>query len=239
MTDPRTKLFVALSLSIGALGPSSPWFLICAGGGLTAWTIHSRLPLSALFGRLWTAVWFLIAIALINALTVDGHVVVEFGTLYVTREGLVQGAEQSLRLVLVLWGALLFIRTTPLADILDVAEQWTARKGHPLVGVGMVAVNYLPLLVASARRVRNARRARGFDDRSGVVSGIRAAAAATLPLFATALRNADMLADAMESRCFLPTAPRTPFRSLIMPRGEALLLCIVLILVIIALLVPR
>jgi energy-coupling factor transporter transmembrane protein EcfT len=40
------------------------------------------------------------------------------------------------------------------------------------------------------------------------------AASGALPLFASALRNADALAEAMESRCYEPYAPRTPFRRL-------------------------
>lgn len=228
MNDPRTRLIAATCISAGVLAPTSAVYAGAAGAALALWTIAGRIPFPIIVRRVWSARWFLAAIVAVNALTLPGGVIAEAAGLYVTREGLMAGAGQSLRLLVVLWAGSIVTITTPLEEMMDVVEQWTSRRGRPLISVGVVSLNYLPLLIASARRVRAARRARGCDDGRGVIAGIRAASASALPLFAIALRSADALAEAMESRGYSPSSARTPFRRLHMPRLDAGILVIVL-----------
>ncbi len=230
MNDARAKILSAACISFGVLAPTSIAFAAAAGAGLALWTIVARVPPSTFARRAWKTRWFLLAILAVNALTLPGSVIAEGAGLYFTREGLLAGASQSLRLLIVLWAGSMIMLTTPLDELMDVVEQWTSKRGRPLIAVGVVTINYLPLIVESARRVHAARRARGGDDGRGIIAGIRAASASALPLFAVALRNADALAEAMDSRGYSPSSARTPFRQLRMPfRDAGVLLCIVAI----------
>lgn len=221
MTDARAKILGAASLSLGALAPTSTVYALTAAAALAAWTIAAGIPPATIARRAWRIRWFVLAILAVNALTLPGTLIVEGAGLYLTREGVLAGVSQSLRLVIVFWAGSMIMLTTPLEDLMDIVEQWTAKKGRPLIAVGVVTINYLPLLIASARRVHAARRARGHDDGRGIVAGVRAASSSALPLFAVALRNADALADAMDARGYSPAAARTPFRQPRMPLRDA------------------
>ena len=227
MTDARAKVLSVACISLGVLAPTSSTYVGAAAAGLALWTIAARIPASTIVRRAWKTRWFLAAIVAVNGLTLPGVVIAEGAGLYLTREGLLVGASQSCRLLIVLWAASMIMLSTPLEELIDVVERWTARRGRALIAVGAVTINYLPLLVESARRVHAARRARGHDDGRGIVAGIRAASASALPLFAVAMRNADALAEAMDARGYSPSAARTPFRQIRMPFRDAAVMFLV------------
>jgi len=211
--DPIARIIVIGSLSCGALMGGPAWYLAIIVAAYAAWTRLARIPLGALVSRAGAAFLFLGLIVLVNAATTSGTVAFEIGGLYVTREGLARGGMQAARLSLVIWGAMIAVSTGNIEDLQDALERWTARRGRPLVAAGGIAVSHLPSLVESARRVMLARRARGEKDRPGILRAVGQVSAAALPLLACALRDADALAEAMESRCYDPLAPRTPFRT--------------------------
>jgi len=220
MNDPVARIVVVGCVSCGALGGAPLWYLAAATALYGAWTFAAGIPPRAIAARIRGALLFLALIVVLNAVTTGGAVVIDLGGLLVTREGVARGAAQAARLSFVLWGALITARTVNLEDLQDALERWTTRRGMPLVAAGGIAVNYLPTLVESARRVMLARKARGEDDRPGPLRAIAHVSAAALPLFASAMRNADALAEAMESRCYDTLAPRTRFRRTRIPGLE-------------------
>jgi len=218
--DPVARIVVVGCVSAGALGGAPSWYLGLVACAYAAWTIAAAVPLRALAARARSALLFLALIVLVNAVTTSGAVALDLGGLLVTREGLSRGIGQAARLFVVLWGALIVVSTGNLEDLQDALERWTTRRGRPLVAAGAIAVNYLPSLVESARRVMLARRARGDADRPGPLGAIAQISAAALPIFASAMRNADALAEAMESRCYTTVAPRTRFRQVPFSAGD-------------------
>ena len=220
MRDPIARIVVVGCVSCGALGGAPLWYLAAAAALYAAWTIAAGIPPRAIAARVRGALLFLALIVVVNAVTAGGAVVLDLGGLLVTREGLARGAAQAARLCLVLWGALITGNTVDPEALQDALERWTTRRGMPLVAAGGIALNYLPTLVETARRVMLARKARGEDDRPGPLRAIAHVSAAALPVFAAALRNADALAEAMESRCYGTLAPRTRFRSTPLPGVE-------------------
>jgi len=215
------RIVVAGCVATGALGGAPAWYLVLAAAVYAAWTIAARVPPRAIAARGRSVALFLALIVIVNAVTTGGAVAFTLGGLLVTYEGLARGGEQAARFLIVLWGALIVVSTGNLEDLQDALERWTTRRGLPLVAAGGIAVNYLPTLVESARRVMIARKARGDAERPGPLGVVREITAAALPLFATAMRNADALAEAMESRCYTVHAPRTRFRILPVRAGEA------------------
>ena len=218
--DPIARIFVVTCIAAGALGGAPAWYLALAACSYAAWTFAASIPLRALGDRARGAFLFLALIVFVNAVSTSGTVLFDAGGLLITREGLVRGAGQAARLSIVLWGALITVRTGNLEDLQDAVERWTARRGRPLLAAAGIAVNYLPVLVESARRVMLARKARGEPDRPGLFRAVAQISAAALPLAASAVRNADALAEAMESRCYDTLAPRTRFRRTNVPARD-------------------
>ena len=224
--DPSITLLIVACLSLGVLGPTSARYDSLVAGGYLWWTLAARVQLRPLLRKMAGASLFLAVIVVIDGATGGGRILFDVAGMRVTRDGLTEGAVQCCRLLLVLWGSWLLVSTTPIEGFLDVAERWMERKGRPVLAAGAVTLIYLPLLVGSARRVMIARRARGVRESKRFFSGIVSASRASLPMFGAALRNADALADAMESRCYATTAPRTRFSARpISARGVAILAC--------------
>ncbi len=220
--DPLARILTVGCISLGALGHTPLAYPAAAAIVYTVWTIVPGIPFSRLLGKLRGALLFLGLIVIANGLTESGRVLFGAGGIYLTAEGLTRGGEQALRLVIVLWGALLLASAGRMEEYQDAAERLTAAKGRPLVAAGAIAIAYLPLLVESAQRVRTARRARGEVEASAIPGGIMQIAGAALPLLASAMRNADSLAEAMESRCYSPALPRTRFRRMPVPATDVI-----------------
>lgn len=228
MKHPLTRLVVVGCLSFGVLAPTSLLYVCIAVAGYLALTLTAGLPSAGLFKRLRSSVVFLFVIVATNAFSRSGSVILEFDGLYLTQEGITRGFDQSFRLIAVLWGAYYLLSSTRIEDILDVAAGWTRRKGRPLIAAGTIALHYMPVLIESAQRMAIARRARGETDSHGFLNGITRAARSALPLFASALRNADALAEAMEARCFEPSSARSPYRVIPIPFRDASITLLVL-----------
>jgi len=217
LRDPLARIITVGCISFGALGRTPLRYTAIAALVYAVWMVAGGIPPGAVLGKLKRAYLFLGIILFVNAVTESGRVLFEAGGLYFTGEGLLRGGEQALRLCIVLWGAFLLVSSGRIEEFQDAAERWTVRRGHPLVAAGTIAITYLPMLVESARRVTIARRARGEEDHPRFPRGLSRVAGTALPLLAAALRNADALAEAMESRCYDPSSPRTRFR--ILPVG--------------------
>jgi energy-coupling factor transport system permease protein len=226
MKDPRAAITLVVLLALGFLGTGSQWFLLLGGLYLLFWTLKARLPLNAVVRGGRSILWFVAIIVLFNLFSTDGSIIVSLAGLYGTREGLARGISQAVRLAMVLWGSLLLVRTTKPEGFLDAAEWAVRKRSFPPLSVAVLGLLYLPVLVDSARRVREARVARGDVPARGIAGGVWIAAASALPLFAAALRASEHLANAMEARCYEPARRRTPFVILRMRRGELIALII-------------
>jgi energy-coupling factor transporter transmembrane protein EcfT len=209
--DPLSRMAMAGCISACALGPTSALCLFLLGCGCLCWTVAAAMPAMHLLRRMKKSTVFLLVIIVTGGISGGGKVLLHEGGVYLTLEGLEGGLVQSVRLLLVVWGATLFVWTTRPEELLDAVERWMVRKGRPVLAAGVIAMSYLPVLVRSARRIMIARRARGEPGSRWSPGGISGVARSSLPLFAAAFRDADMLAEAMEARCFDPLAPRSRF----------------------------
>jgi energy-coupling factor transport system permease protein len=212
--DPRASILLVVLLSIGVIGTGSIRFLVMAVGCLLLWTLLARLPLKSVIRGARSILWFVLAVVFFNLFSTEGTVVISIAGLYGTFEGLLKGGLQATRLAVVLWGSMLLVHTTRSEGFLDAAEWAVRKRGFPPLTVAVLSLLYLPVLVNTARRVREARLARGETPAEGMAGGIWFAATSALPLFAAALRSSDHLADAMDSRCYQSLRPRTPFNVL-------------------------
>jgi len=146
-----------------------------------------------------------------------------FPGIELTVEGLLFGAEQSLRLLATLLAGLtVSLSTSP--ERMLAALSWF-RLPATLSFMTTAALRFLPLLLQEVGEVRQARRLRGYRFRLLGLPGdrlgsYRAEVGIVLPVIAAALRRAETLAESVTARGFDPYRPRTFYPPLVMRTWE-------------------
>ncbi|MER3523478.1 MAG: hypothetical protein C4326_05260 [Ignavibacteria bacterium] len=228
--DPRTKLVALLLLGFQLLIITNIVAVASAAFVLALALVLSPVSVRALLVQTVRIVWFILFITCLNTFTTSGKVIVDVLGVYGTLEGLQEGLVLSARLVLLLFASFLFAQTTRTVELLDAIESLRVRNKRwwsQVVTVMGLTVNVVPLLIQCAQQIKQAQLARGADADSGWIGKVRFAASAALPLFVSALRASQHLAQAMEARAFDPSAPRTPYRTLLMASRDRSVLVVV------------
>jgi len=214
--DARSKLLVMIILIAGVIIAAHPRGYVAILLLLAVATVAGHIELARI-RRAFGLLLVIIAVgAILVAILTPGKAVAMLGPFRVTGTGLdlaLRGAAQTI--VILYTGALVVITTAP--TVLGNGLVWYM---HPLrrlrvpvdeiavmVGIGLA---FLPLLQQELQRILLAQRARGADFRRGTLeSRIVSALNILPPLLASNLRRAEELAVAMESRGYVPGAPRT------------------------------
>jgi energy-coupling factor transport system permease protein len=130
-----------------------------------------------------------------------------------------------------------------LADGLEVMLDPLKRVRVPvneLVMVMVIAIKFVPLLVAEIERLIKAQTARGARfDQGGLTQRARKLGAILIPLFVNAFNRAETLTTAMNARCYRGGRGRTKRRVLTFRRADALALALALAFATGALIVSR
>ncbi|WP_125963417.1 energy-coupling factor transporter ATPase [Bifidobacterium dolichotidis] len=207
--------------------------LMCTAFTMTNW-VQLGIGLVAALGlvaaaritpaRLWHAIrWFVamfIFVALLNVLVVhSGTVLLHWGPLVISDEGVKLGVLYALRFtIVVVLGAVLLETTTPVAmtDAFESLMRPFARLGWHVQEVALVmslALRFLPTLARETIAVRTAQACRGGAVESGnLLARLRALLSIIMSVFAAALRHADTLSLALDARCFEEGLQRTHWR---------------------------
>ncbi len=219
--DPRTKVICVLAAAVSILVFTNwPGFALVALFTLTALLV-SRLPAGIILGSL-RSLWLLLAITfLLQAFLTPGTLLAALGPLKISREGVFAAGEIVLRLTLLILIAFLPTLTTPpirltagLEGILSPLQRLGV-PAHELAMMMTLALRFIPTLLQEAEIVISAQRSRGAAFTGGSPAGwARSLLPLFVPLFAGALRRADDLAVAMESRCYRGGANRTRMNAL-------------------------
>jgi energy-coupling factor transporter transmembrane protein EcfT len=148
-------------------------------------------------GMLLAFVW------LARALSTQGAPVLAVGGIVISHEGVADGLQAGLRLVLIFLQGALFVSSTRPAEV-KAGVQWFL-KPLPFVPaerigtmIGLI-VRLIPLIFEEASRTLDAQRARGIENRRNPVYRM---ATFGIPLLRRVLGIADRLALAMEARCY-------------------------------------
>ena len=233
--DPRCKivgLFLLLAVPFAA---EKPLDFIPAVFCIYAISAASRIRLINLL-RAGRPVLFLIAFtAVLNLLWTPGHEIARLGPIRVTSEGMTLAFCMSLRIYcLVIMAAALMMTTSPM-DFASGAERLMsplAAVKFPVSETAMmmtIALRFIPTLFDESERITKAQISRGADFESGgLVKRARAYIPILAPLFIQVFTRADSLATAMESRCYVPGAPRSRLNPLVWSsRDTAAMACAV------------
>lgn len=160
----------------------------------------------------------------------------QWGVLSLSTAGLSLALQTLLRVMLIYYFTSMLMLTTGLMDLADGMEtllEPLKRLGAPvneLVMTFVIALKFVPLLVAELERLVKARAARGERfDQGGLVERGRRVGAVLIPLFVNALSRAEVLTTAMNARCYRGGQGRTKRRVLRMGRADWLALLIALL----------
>ena len=122
--------------------------------------------------------------------------------------------------MLVLGTSLLTFTTTPneLTDGLDKSLGFLNKIGVPVHEIAMmmsIALRFIPILTEELEKIMKAQTARGIDFESGgLLKRVKSMVPIIVPLFVAAIRRANDLAMAMESRCYHGGVGRTKLKPL-------------------------
>jgi energy-coupling factor transport system permease protein len=216
--NPLGKLLVFLPLMIFILLTSEPWtplaFILLTSIVLL---VFGKIPVSR-FGRILGPMLLLVVAFLLiypflirPSLVQQTPLLFEFGPIALYQGGLYYGATTAMRVLALLLLSLPFSLTTDSADFLRaLVQQWRLpyRLGYGI----LAAFRFAPMLQTEMAVIQAAHRVRGVNGGHGWRGGYERMRRYAVPLLATAIRQAERTALAMEGRAFGAFPERTYFK---------------------------
>lgn len=211
-TDPRIKLLILIEYLILVLVASSE---LAAAVSLifTVFLIAvSGVRFSILFKSVKPLIFVLIFTALINLFftTGESEPLVDWKFITIYKEGIRNAVMMLLRLLsLVLGSGVLISFTTSPLELTDAIESVLSPLKvirvpvHEFAMMMSIALRFIPTLIEETNKIISAQKARCADFESGnILKRLKALIPILIPLFVSAVRRAEELADAMECRCY-------------------------------------
>ena len=220
--DPRVKLMgtlvymVSLFMFRDIVGfAAATVFLICV-------IRLCKVPFSYMVRGLKAILIIMVITALFNLFLTPGKtVLVSYGIVTITLEGLKNAVFMLLRLVYLIVGtSVMTLTTTPnqLTDGLEKALMPLSKIQVPVHSIAMVmsiALRFIPILIEETDIIMKAQMARGADFEHGsFIRRVKAMVPLLVPRVVSAFRRADDLAMAMEARCYTGGRGRTKMKPL-------------------------
>jgi energy-coupling factor transport system permease protein len=196
--DPLTPaLFIALALAI----------LVGMG----------RIPVVTIAWAVWPVVlaglgFFWVGIAFPRA-SEAVSVVAQAGPLTITAEALWRAGAIGLRVLCFGMYSMLLVLTTDPTDLVLALVQH-CRVPPAIAYAAMAGFRFIPLFAREAESIHLAHRVRGLGVAGGLGGRVEAGRRFAIPLLASAIRRAERVAIAMESKGFDGHSARTYFRTL-------------------------
>jgi energy-coupling factor transport system permease protein len=235
--DPRMKIHLLILLVIGSFVAHSFIGLAILLVVALAAIVCSRVPAGFVLRTIAPFV-VVFAIPLVFSLffSTGGDVLLHWGVITLTSGGLYRALFATMRLVVLFLFVTVFTLTTSSIRICDATDYLLApftRFGFPSHEIALVmsiALRFIPLLQEEFIAIRKAQLSRGarFDE-GGPVRRLSGVFPLVVPLFTSALRHAEGLAYAMESRCYIGCGHRTCYRELRMRPADWLALALIVI----------
>ena len=226
--DPRTKILLTVAMIVAVFVVKT-----MVGYGLILGFMYlvsklSNIPFKMLVKGIKPLKFILILTFILNLFFNTGTtMLVEWGFIKISYEGLSTAVHYSLRLVfLVLGTSLMTLTTSPIALSDGIEMLLSPLKklhfpAHELAMMMSIALRFIPTLMEEADKIMNAQMARGADFESGnLLARAKAMVPLLVPLFVSAFRRAGDLAMAMESRCYHGGENRTRLRVLKITKND-------------------
>lgn len=187
----------------------------------------SQIPLQTMLNGLKPLRVIIIITFIMNLFFIPGDTIYEWKFITISEQGLNQALFMAIRLILLVLGTSLLTLTTSPIELTDGIEKLLnplKRFGFPAHALAMmmtIALRFIPTLIEEADKIMKAQMARGADFESGnIINRAKNLVPLLVPLFINALRRADELANAMESRCYQGEGKRTRLNELVVTQED-------------------
>jgi energy-coupling factor transport system permease protein len=237
--DPRIKLFAVTVMLVASFLIDTLLGFAVAFLLLALVQVISRIPLGYLLRGSGIFLAFLLFILLFQVLFYGGEVeeyLWRWGILSVSTEGLGAAAILGLRVLFLYYITTMLMLTTSLVDLTNGLElifaplQRLKVPVNELVLVFVIAIKFVPIFIDEIERLARAQTARGVPfDEGGAVRRARRIGRLLVPIFIGGFARADLLATAMNTRCYRGGRYRTKFRQMSSKASDWLVLFLVVI----------
>lgn len=226
--DPRIKIVLTVVFIVAVFLVGSPLGYLPILAYLMWVTRLSHLPVKMMIKSIKPLRILLIFTFVLNLFFGTGEtILIKWGFLQITREGLLNATHFSLRLIFLVMGSSILTLTTAPVTLTDGLERLAAPlkvvhfPAHEMAMMMTIALRFIPTLAEEADKIMKAQSARGADFTSGNLKArAKAMIPLLVPLFVSAFRRAGDLAMAMESRCYHGGEGRTRLHVLKTGRGD-------------------
>ena len=219
--DPRVKLFATLIFIISLFSFKNVWGFLVATIFMFGFIELSKVPIGYMVKGLKAIVILMIITALFNLFLTSGKELVSFWIFTITYEGLRNAILMAIRLTYLILGTSVMTLTTTPNELTDGLEKALAPMNkihvpvHEIAMMMSIALRFIPILTEELEKIMKAQTARGIDFESGgLLKRVKSMVPIIVPLFVAAIRRANDLAMAMESRCYHGGVGRTKLKPL-------------------------
>lgn len=207
--DARTKLILTILYAISLFICNDIWMFSFAALFLTIYIILSRVPFVHMVKGMKMIWLFILFTAVFSLFGGRGTVLWELGFLHITDDGPAMTGKIIVRLSFLILGSAVMTYTTmpmSLAAGLESLLGFLKIFRVPVAELAImlsIALRFIPIFMEELDKIMKAQMSRGADFESGnIFKRIRACVPVFIPLFASAIRRAEELAEAMDARCF-------------------------------------
>lgn len=220
--DPRIKLLSVILYVVTLFFIDTFAGFALAAVVLLATVLASRVPIGKVLKSVKAVLFLLVFTFLLTFLFTAGaeeYLIWEWGIFHIYLDRLFVSLKLCIRLLLLVLGpALLTLTTTPM-ELTDGIESLLKPLAvikfpvHEIAIIMSIALRLIPTLMEETDKIINAQKARCAEFDSGnIFKRAKAMLPVLIPLFVSAFRRADDLADAMDSRCYKGAKGRTRMR---------------------------
>ena len=219
--DPRVKLMGTLIFVISLFLGSNIWLYLVVAAFLAIVIALSKIPLKFIVKGLKAIVILIVISAAFNLFLTPGTPLIKIWKLTITHEGLNTAVFMVIRLIFLIMGSSLMTLTTTPNNLTDGLEKglgflkYIKVPVHEIAMMMSIALRFIPILTEELEKIMKAQTARGIDFESGgLLKRVKSMVPIIVPLFVAAIRRANDLAMAMESRCYHGGVGRTKLKPL-------------------------
>ncbi len=218
--DPRAKILFAILLMILSVFTTSIIFYAGIIVGLFTLLLLSSITPPVMTRNLRPFIILILFTAMFHLVfsARETLTVVDIFGLRLTEGGIYMAIIFSLRVIVFVGIAFFISLTIAPSDLAEVLVSWLKpfkRIGVPSNDIGLIvfiAMRFIPVLAEEFETIRKAQTARGVDFKGRLTDRAKKLTYLLIPVFQSAIRRADELAVAIESRGFVSGAERSSYR---------------------------
>lgn len=220
--DPRAKVIFSIIFMVTIFFVVSYVGYAVVALFLATVCLISKIPIKNVLKSVKAILFIMLFTAIINIFFYDsGKVLVEWWVIKITLGGIDFAIKMALRISLLVMGTSLLSFTTTPMELTDAIEsllkplKYIKVPVHDIALIMSIALRFIPGLMDETDKIMMAQKARGAEiDTGGLVKKVKAMLPVLIPLFVSAIRRADELADALDARCYNATEHRTKMKLL-------------------------